>query len=108
MAGISHESLKIREICSSHCESRNIGQIYCKYFKFSGIVYHDQQSARENVIDEYRKLLILLLLSLSLLLLILLLLSLIHIKLSQILLQLEVKQTQCLQYIFFKNIVYSS
>ena len=79
MAGISHESLKIREICSSHCESRNIGQIYCKYFKFSGIVYHDQQSARENVIDEYRKLLILLLLllSLSLLLLILLLLSLI-------------------------------
>ena len=76
MAGISHESLKIREICSSHCESRNIGQIYCKYFKFSGIVYHDQQSARENVIDEYRKLLILLL-SLSLLLLILLLLSLI-------------------------------
>ena len=64
MAGISHESLKIREICSSHCESRNIGQ-------------HDQQSARENVIDEYRKLLILLLLSLSLLLLILLLLSLI-------------------------------
>ena len=68
MAGISHESLKIREICSSHCESRNIGQIYCKYFKFSGIVYHDQQSARENVIDEYRKLLILLLLSLSLLL----------------------------------------
>ena len=77
MAGISHESLKIREICSSHCESRNIGQIYCKYFKFSGIVYHDQQSARENVVDEYRKLLILLLLSLSLLLLILLLLSLI-------------------------------
>ena len=77
MAGISHESLKIREICSSHCERRNIGQIYCKYFKFSGIVYHDQQSARENVIDEYRKLLILLLLSLSLLLLILLLLSLI-------------------------------
>ena len=78
MAGISHESLKIREICSSHCESRNIGQIYCKYFKFSGIVYHDQQSARENVIDEYCKLLILLLLlSLSLLLLILLLLSLI-------------------------------
>ena len=77
MAGISHESLKIREICSSHCESRNIGQIYCKYFKFSGIVYHDQQSARENVIDEYRKLLILLLLSLSLSLLILLLLSLI-------------------------------
>ena len=77
MAGISHESLKIREICSSHCESRNIGQIYCKYFKFSGIVYHDQQSARENVIDEYRKLLILLSLSLSLLLLILLLLSLI-------------------------------
>ena len=74
MAGISHESLKIREICSSHCESRNIGQIYCKYFKFSGIVYHDQQSARENVIDEYRKLLILLLLSLSLLLLLILLL----------------------------------